>query len=132
MNFIGSLFVGFIFFIILGSVLLGIGDELQGAITIWPLIYTFICAMLGSAVIYQSRKFTVKEYVIWCGINAIYLGIGLAFFIVQYEVSEFTYDLEKRTTKQDNAAQFVLAYVFMVPTLAHGLVCVLRIADRGM
>lgn len=99
MNFIGSIVVGFIFFIILGSVLLGVGDELQGAITIWPLIYIFICVMIGSAAIYQSRKFTIAEYVIWCVINAIYLGIGLAFFIVQYEVSEFSYDLDKRDVK---------------------------------
>lgn len=36
-----------------------------------------------------------------------------------------------RTVKEENAAQFILAYVFMVPTLAHGIICGLRIADRG-
>lgn len=91
-KFLVSLFIGFVLFLVLGFTLLGIGDELQGSITIWPLIYIFICVMIGSAVIYQSRKFTVMEYVIWVAVNIIYLTIGLIFFIVQYEVSEFNYD----------------------------------------
>lgn len=131
MNFLGSIFVGFILFLVLGFVLLGIGDELQGAITIWPLLYIFICLMVGSAAIYQSRKFTGMEYAIWIAVNTIYLAIGLIFFIVHYEISEFNYDLEKRTVKEENAAIFILAYVFSIPTLAHGLICALRLADRG-
>ena len=98
-NFIFSILVGVILFIILGSVLLGLEDELRGAITIWPLLYVFICLMVGSAAIYQSRKFTVIEYVIWSVVNLVYLTIGIIFFLVQYLDVEYTYDLEKRPKK---------------------------------
>lgn len=131
-NFIFSFLAGILLFIILGSVLLGLEDELRGAITIWPLIYVFICLMVGSAAIYQSRKFTVMEYVIWSVVNFVYLTIGIIFFLVQYLDVDYTYDLEKRPKKQDNAAQFILAYVIFVPTLASGLIFSLRIADRGV
>lgn len=52
MNFIISILVGLLLFIILGSVLLGLEDELRGAITIWPLLYVFVCLFVGSAAIY--------------------------------------------------------------------------------
>jgi hypothetical protein len=127
-----SILVGVILFIILGSVLLGLEDELAGAITIWPLLYLFICIMVGSASIYQSRKFKPAELVIWILVNVIYFVIGLIFFLVQYLDVDYTYDLEKRPQKQVNAAQFVLAYVLFIPTLTAGLICALRVADRGM
>jgi hypothetical protein len=99
MNFLISIFFGVLLFIILGSVLLGLEDEIAGAITIWPLLYIFICIMVGSASIYQSRKFKVAELVIWILVNVIYFAIGLTFFLVQYLDVDFTYDLEKRPIK---------------------------------
>lgn len=131
MNFLISTFVGILLFLILASVLLGLEDELSGAITVWPLLYIFICILVGSASIYQSRKFTILELLVWVLVNIVYFVIGIVFFLVQYLEVDYTYDLEKRSAKQDNAAQFILAYVFFVPTLASGLICALRIADRG-
>ena len=80
-NFLYSIFAGFLFFVILGCVLLGLEDELTGAITIWPLLYIFISIIVGSASIYQSRKFTRSELIIWILINVIYFVIGVTFFL---------------------------------------------------
>lgn len=96
-NFLVSIFVGIFLFIILGSVLLGLEDELAGAITIWPLAYLYICIMIGSASIYQSRKFKTVEIVIWVLVNVIYFVIGIIFFLVQYLDVNYTYDLSKRS-----------------------------------
>lgn len=104
MNFLISIFVGIFLYILLGSLLLGLEDELAGAITIWPLFYIFVCLMVGSASIYQSRKFKPIELGIWITVNLIYFTIGIIFFIVQYKDVDYTYDLEKRPKKQDNAA----------------------------
>lgn len=131
MNFILSVTVGTIFWIILASVLLGMVTGILGSITVWPILYIFVCLLIGSAAIYQSRSFVTLEYVLWLFITGIYLTIGIVFFIVNYEVSEFTYELENRTELQNDAAKFVLIYVFSVPTLVNGIVCALRLADRG-
>ena len=82
MNFLISIFAGSLLFIILASVLLGLEDELSGAITVWPLLYVFICILIGSASIYQSRKFTLTELLIWVLVNVVYFVIGLIFFLV--------------------------------------------------
>ena len=82
LNFLISIFLGIILYIVLGSLLLGLEDELTGAITIWPLFYIFVCIMIGSASIYQSRKFKVRELVIWIIVNVIYFTAGIIFMIV--------------------------------------------------
>ena len=61
----------------------------------------------------------------------LYFACGVIYFIVAYEVSEFKYDLEERSEQQKTASYFVFLYILAMPTLAHGLVVILRLVDRG-
>lgn len=103
-----------------------------GFISTLPFCYLGVCITIGSAVIYQSRTFTTKEIVGWTIIHLIYAGCGAAFFVIEYEVADFEIDVEKSDPKQEEASYFILFYVFLAPTVAHGLMFTLRIIDRGM
>lgn len=102
-----------------------------GAISALPIIYVGVSIMIMLAVISQGRPFKINEYIIWVSVNVIYLGIGVAFFIVKYEVSEFTIDVTKRSEKQELASYFLLLFCLFAPTLTHVLVCVLKAIDCG-
>jgi succinate dehydrogenase hydrophobic anchor subunit len=71
------------------------------------------------------------ELVYWVLINIIYLVTGLVFFIIRYETKKFTIDVTKKSEEQHEASLFIFLYVLLAPTLAHGLVVGLRLADQG-
>lgn len=71
-----------------------------GFISTLPFCYLGVCITIGSAVIYQSRTFSVKEIAAWTFIHVLYGGAGAAFFVIEYEVSEFTIDVEKKEPLQ--------------------------------
>lgn len=70
-----------------------------GFISCQPILYVCILFLIGSTVVYQSRQFTRVELVLWVVFNTIYLIAGLVFFIKEYEVSEFTIDISKKSEK---------------------------------
>lgn len=126
-----SMSASLVFWIVLMSCLLGLVDGETGAISSTPLLYIGVCALLASSAVYQSRAFSMLELGLWIGVNVFYIGFGVAFFIYQYEVSTFKYDLNSRSRAQELAAIFVTLFLLFVPTLSHALVWVLRYADRG-
>lgn len=71
-----------------------------GFISVLPFCYLGVCITIGSAVIYQSRTFSTKEIVFWTIIHVLYGGCGAAFFVIEYEVAEFSFDVENRDAKQ--------------------------------
>jgi hypothetical protein len=111
--------------------LLAAVDGETGAISSMPILYIIVCTTLAITVISQSRAFSTVELIIWIVINILYLGLGMSFFVYQYEVSTFKYDLNSRSEKQEAAAIFVTTFCFMTPTFAHGLVCALTVLDNG-
>jgi len=106
-------------------------DDFIAVISFLPFAYFAVCLLIASTVLYQSRALGIKELIAWGFVNVVYFGCGIAYFIQAYEVSEFEYDLEKRSEEQETASYFVFFYVLAMPTLAHGLVVVLRLIDRG-
>lgn len=127
-----SMSAALIFWIILASCLLGIVSGETGAISSMPLLYIGVCLFVASSAVYQNRAFTMKELIVWIVVNVLYIALGISFFIYQYEVSEFTYDLTKRDVVQQLAAIFVTLFLLFMPTLSHALVVALRYADTGM
>ena len=61
-----------------------------------PVYYITICLNLASSVIYQSRTFTTKELGLWIVVNFIFVGCGILYFILKYEIADFHYDTSKR------------------------------------
>ena len=61
--------------------LYGMMDSAAGIMLICPAYYFTICLNLASTVIYQSRTFTVKELVLWCVINVLYILAGVLYWI---------------------------------------------------
>jgi hypothetical protein len=109
-----------------------------GIVYSFPFVYVAICTVIASSVIYQSRTFMRSEMITWAMVNGLYVAIGVFWFIWDFEISEFSFDNigEKAATdaqrKQESATNFVFAYILLAPTLAHGVVFVLRVFDRGM
>lgn len=105
-----------------------------GAVACVPIIYAAACFVLANTVIYQSRSFSGKELCLWITVQLLYLTNGIAFFIMTYGkyFEKFTYDVSKRPKEQPMAARFFLFYILLAPTLAHAVVCALRLADRGV
>jgi hypothetical protein len=68
----------------------------------------------------------------WGIVQVVYFISGLAYFVWEFEVSEFEYDLDKRSAAQKTASYFVLYYVLLIPTFTHALVVLLRLIDRGL
>lgn len=87
------------FWIVTEILLLVLVDGETGAISAMPLLYVGVSIMIMLSVISQGRPFKFIEYIIWISINVFYLGIGVAFFIIKYEVSEFTIDVTKKSEK---------------------------------
>lgn len=46
--------------------------------------------MIASAVIYQSRTFDTKELIYWGVVQALYLIIGVIYFIYAFEVKDMS------------------------------------------
>jgi hypothetical protein len=117
------------FFIAVGAI---------GIVYSFPFPYVAVCIVVASSVIYQSRSFNNVEIGLWAAVNALYLATGVFWFIYDFELSEFSLGNvgeEAETAaqiKQRSAANFVFAYVLAAPTLAHGMVFVLRVVDRGV
>lgn len=74
----------------------------------------------------------ITEYIIWVAVNLIYLGVGVAFFYVKYEVSKFTIDVTKKSVEQELASYFLTLFCFMAPTFTHALVVLLKAIDCGL
>jgi len=61
--------------------LYGMMGQAAGIMVVIPAYYFTICLNLASTVIYQSRTFTVKELVLWCIINVLYILAGVLYWI---------------------------------------------------
>ena len=92
--------IGCVVVILIGMAAMYGIEKANGFISTLPFCYLGVCITIGSAVIYQSRSFSVKELVAWSLIHLLYGGCGAAFFVIQYEVAEFTFDVENRDKKQ--------------------------------
>jgi hypothetical protein len=100
-----------------------------GFICSLPPFYIGLSILIGTSVIYQVRTFSIRELVYWILLNLLYLTAGLVYFIVKYEVNTFTIDVSKRSETQNEASLFILLYVLVTPTLAHGVIIILKITD---
>ena len=105
--------------------------DVLAVMIVLPAFFITICLLLASTVIYQSRTFTGKELALWIVVNVVYVAAGAAYFVYKYEVSTFSYSPSERHPRQAEASKFVFLYILLMPTLAHALVVVLRIIDRG-
>ena len=68
--------------------------DFLGVIICLPFVYFAVCLLVASTVIRQSRTFTCKELLWWVVVNLLYLGCGIAYFILDYDVGSFTVDLD--------------------------------------
>ena len=130
-RFVISVSVSAFLWLLLEICLLAFVDGETGGISALPFLYIGVCAMVSLAAINQGRPLRIVEYIVYIVINVIYIGVGVAFFIIKYEVSTFTIDVEKKSLQQELASYFVLLYCLMPPTLAHLLVIILKAADMG-
>jgi hypothetical protein len=80
----------------------------------------------------------VKEIVSWSVVNAVYIIIGVIYFVYQFNLKEFSTsnigagkDASKAAKKQKSAANFLFLFVLMAPAISHGLVILMRVVDRG-
>lgn len=96
MQYINSMIGFFICFILMVLFMMAMVEDAKlGFIMCLPMFYITILFLIASTIVHQSRSFSNKELVYWILINVVYFGFGLAFFIVEYEVSEFTIDVTK-------------------------------------
>jgi hypothetical protein len=93
MNYINSMLGFIICFLVLTLINMIVMGAGLGFISCQPIFYVCVLFLIATTVIYQSRPFYYKELVYWGLVNIIYLGVGILFFIYQYEVSEFTIDV---------------------------------------
>jgi hypothetical protein len=138
MEFINSLFGAFAFWILATITMISSSpDAATGLVYSIPFLYVTVCVMIASAVIYQSRTFETKELVYWGVTNVLYLAIGVAYFVYEFEFKEFSLSnigdesSSAEAKKQSRAAEFILLFVLCAPALAHGLVVLMRVIDRG-
>jgi len=68
--------------------------DFVGVIICLPFVYFAVCLLVASTVLRQSRTFTCKELLWWFVVNVLYVGCGIAYFILDYEADSFTYDLD--------------------------------------
>jgi hypothetical protein len=109
-----------------------------------PFVYVAVATIVASSVIYQSRTFNKNELVLWGAVNGLYIIIGVAWFAWDWrtDFADFSYgnvgaeasnDEEAAALlAQQEATEFFFAYILLAPTLAHGVVFVMRLIDRGL
>jgi hypothetical protein len=80
-----------------------------GVVYSFPFVYVAISTIIASSVIYQSRTFKKNELITWASVNALYLIIGVAWFIWDFrnDFSDFSYGNvgAEATTDAEAAAQ---------------------------
>jgi hypothetical protein len=62
----------------------------QGLVFSVPFVYVTVCVMIASAVIYQSRTFSTKELIYWGVIQALYLIVGVVYFVYAFEIKDMS------------------------------------------
>lgn len=117
---LNSMIVFLISFIILTGASMGVLGAGLGFISCQPVLYVCILYFIGTTVVHQSRPFKKIELGFWLFLNILYFIAGVVFFIVQYEMSEFTFDVTKRSAAQSQASMFVFLYILLMPTFIHG------------
>ena len=72
------------------------------------------------------------ELIVWVILHVVYQTVGILYFVFGMWIgSKWKYSFSERDPKQVRGSYFVVFYVFFMPTLSHGLIVAMRIADRG-
>jgi hypothetical protein len=130
--FINSMIAAVVFLLLLTITLVVRWNDSFGFIICFPISYIAISLIIGASVIMQSRVFDCKETTMWVIGNAVYLGIGVSWFLYKFDLSDFDTDVNTENVHMVLASYFILFYILMVPTLVHGIFVAARIADRGL
>ena len=97
-----------------------------------PVFYVGLCFLIGSMVIYQSRRFTVAETFAWILVNLVYVVLGLGYAASAFDFKAMKLGSGQQSEKKTEASTFFFAYVLLAPTFTHGLMFGLRAIDRGV
>ena len=107
-------------------------NDSLGFIICFPISYIAISTIIGASVIMQSRSFNITETIVWILVTVVYLLIGISWFRMKFDLSEFDFDIETENPHLLYAAYFILFYILAVPTLIHGVFVAARVVDRGL
>ena len=131
-KFITAILISVIIYFIMVLAIMIHMKSIKGFIICIPVLYVGLCFLIGSTVIYQSRKFTTREIASWIIVNLIYILLGVGYFAFKFKLKEMKFFSSEKSDLKTEACTFVLFYILLTPTFIHGLMFGLRAIDRGV
>lgn len=131
-KFINAAIVTVVTYILMAGAAVVDMKSMLGFIICVPVFYVGLCFLIGSTVIYQSRRFTTTETVSWILVNLVYVLLGLGYAAYAFDLKDMKLFSSQKSEKKTEASTFFFAYVLLAPTFTHGLMFGLRAIDRGV